>query len=147
MVHVLLLLLEEVRGDGVERVGAQLVLALDDGQQVELYAALDGDLLRLALAVRLRRERGVAHAHGVVAVATEVREFVWESKSATRISGHAAAFTIYHTQREKSAKVAPWAKVHCYCKKRTSDPNLHLKRLVCESKFLRVTSLEGVLNL
>lgn len=39
--------------DGIERVGAQLVLFLDDGQEVEDDAALEGDGLGLVAAVGL----------------------------------------------------------------------------------------------
>ena len=48
VVDVLLLLAEEMGADGVERVGRQLVVALEHLEHVELHAALDVDLLRLA---------------------------------------------------------------------------------------------------
>ncbi len=56
------ILTQEVRGHGVEGVAGQLVVALDSRQQVELHAALDGDVLVLVRAVRLGRELRVAHA-------------------------------------------------------------------------------------
>ncbi len=45
MVNVLLLLLQKVVGDGVQGVGAQLVVADQDEEQVQLDAALRVDNL------------------------------------------------------------------------------------------------------
>ena len=62
MVHVLLLLAQEVRGDAVQRVARQLVVSLHRLHQVELHAPLDGDLLAIARAVGFAGEGGVLHA-------------------------------------------------------------------------------------
>jgi len=48
VVHVLLLLAQEVRGHGVEAVAAQFVVPLYGLHEIELHAALDGDLLVVA---------------------------------------------------------------------------------------------------
>ena len=62
VVHVLLLLSQEVCRDSVQGVAAQLVVTLYGLQQVELDAAVDSDLLVVICTVGFAAELGVSHA-------------------------------------------------------------------------------------
>ena len=61
VVDVLLLLAQELGTDRVECVRTQLVITLDDLENIKLDTAKDRNVLALARAVRLGRERGVLH--------------------------------------------------------------------------------------
>ena len=76
VVHVLLLLSEKVSGHRVEGIGRELVVPLHSLEEIELHAALDGDLLAVPGAVRLGRERGVLHAELAADHAAPVREIL-----------------------------------------------------------------------
>ncbi len=62
VMHVLLLLAQEVSRDGIQRVAAQLVVSLDGLQQVKLDAAIDGDLFVVICAISFAAELGISHA-------------------------------------------------------------------------------------
>ena len=62
VVHILLLLSQEVCRDSVQGVAAQLVVTLYGLQQVELDAAIDGDLLVIVCTIGFAAELGVSHA-------------------------------------------------------------------------------------
>ena len=54
VVHVFLLLAEKVGADGVEGVAAELVFALHELEDIELQAAIEWSLFRVALPVGFR---------------------------------------------------------------------------------------------
>ena len=62
VMHILLLLAQEVSRDGVQGVAAQLVVSLDGLQQIKLDAAINGDLLVIICAVSFAAELGISHA-------------------------------------------------------------------------------------
>jgi hypothetical protein len=72
--HVLLLLAQEVKGDGVEGVGAQLVVPHQDEQQVEQHAPLHIDRLVLPPAHLLRLDHRLLDLRLGVRDAAQVRE-------------------------------------------------------------------------
>ena len=71
MVHVLFLLAQEVRRYGVQAVARQLVVALQRHQQVELDAAVNGNLLVLARPIGLAAELRVPHLQPAAQRSTE----------------------------------------------------------------------------
>ncbi len=62
VMHILLLLAQEVSRDGIQGVAAQLVVSLDGLQQVKLDAAINGDLFVVIGAIGLAAELGIPHA-------------------------------------------------------------------------------------
>jgi len=62
VMHILLLLAQEVSRDGVQGVAAQLVVSLDGLQQVKLDAAINGDLFVIVCAISFAAELGISHA-------------------------------------------------------------------------------------
>lgn len=62
MVHIFLLLPQEVCRDSIQGVAAQLVVTLDGLQQVELDAAVNGDLLVVIRTIGFAAELGISHA-------------------------------------------------------------------------------------
>ncbi len=68
VMHILLLLAQEVSRDGVQGVAAQLVVSLDGLQQVKLDAAINGDLLVIVCAISFAAELGVSHAELAAAI-------------------------------------------------------------------------------
>lgn len=62
VMHILLLLAQEVSRDGVQGVAAQLVVSLDGLQQVKLDAAINGDLFVVICAISFAAELGISHS-------------------------------------------------------------------------------------
>ena len=61
VVHILLLLAQEVRRHSVQAVAGQLMVSLERHQQVKLYPAVDGNLLVLSGAIGLAAELRIPH--------------------------------------------------------------------------------------
>ncbi len=86
VMHILLLLAQEVRRDGIQGVAAQLVLSLDGLQQVKLDAAINGDLLVIVCAVSFAAELGISHAE----LAAAIDQFHLEM-----LVGHSEAYVLH----------------------------------------------------
>ena len=61
MVHILLLLVEEVSRDRIEAVASQLMFPLDGSEEIELDSPIDRKILVLMCPVGLGGEDGVLH--------------------------------------------------------------------------------------
>ncbi len=86
VMHILLLLAQEVRRDGIQGVAAQLVVSLDGLQQVKLDAAINGDLLVIVCAVSFAAELGISHAE----LAAAIDQFHLEM-----LVGHSEAYVLH----------------------------------------------------
>lgn len=62
VMHILLLLPQEVGRHSIEGIRTQLVVALYGLQQVKLDASINGDLLIVICTIRFAAELGISHA-------------------------------------------------------------------------------------